>query len=87
MATILSFVAAILSFVAAVLCKANLMKGFGPRLRLWIWTLCQGQAFQKVHIGKTKIYFHLLLVMRFQNCIRGLCLSLSGPLFELSYWL
>ena len=43
------------SFVAAILCKTNLVKCFGPRLRLW--TLCQSQAFQK---EKNCIY---LLVM------------------------
>ena len=29
-----------------MVCKPNLVKCFGPRLRLWTCALCQGQAFQ-----------------------------------------
>ena len=35
-------------------CKPNLVKCFGPRLRLWTCTLCQGQAFQYTHKHKYK---------------------------------
>ena len=32
--------------------KTNLVKCFGPRLRLWTWTLCQGQALKKKYVLK-----------------------------------
>ena len=46
-----------------VVCKPNLVKCFGPRLRLWTWTLdfVPGPSFSLKHSGLFYFSLHIIL--------------------------